>query len=248
MPAPLVLPRSEWGSPTAARHALLLHGLGSNGALMWRYGTALADDGWHAVAVDLRGHGTAPRALDYSIAAYASDVAAVTGPWDLVIGHSLGGAAAVVAAAGNADWAARLVLIDPALRLLPEDRAAVIQSQEQSFADPSEEAVRAAHPGWHPLDIELKAAAARQASRWGVSQTLTQNPEWDVTDAVPALRPPVHVIAADPAVDSIYAGRVDADIRAALPAVTESVVVGAGHSPHRDDPEQTIRLLREALA
>jgi pimeloyl-ACP methyl ester carboxylesterase len=65
---------------------------------MWRYGAWLADAGWHATAVDLRGHGTAPRALDYTIDAYASDVlhtAAPDGePWDLVIGHSLGGAAA----------------------------------------------------------------------------------------------------------------------------------------------------------
>ena len=55
MPVPITLPRQSWGSPDAARHALLIHGLGSNGALMWRFGTALADAGWHATAVDLRG-------------------------------------------------------------------------------------------------------------------------------------------------------------------------------------------------
>ena len=101
MPAPVTLPRLSWGDPASSRRALLVHGLGSNGALMWRYGTALADVGWHAQAVDLRGHGTAPRALDYTIDAYASDVlhtAAPDGePWDLVIGHSLGGAAATAA-------------------------------------------------------------------------------------------------------------------------------------------------------
>jgi alpha-beta hydrolase superfamily lysophospholipase len=59
---------------------------------MWRYGAWLADAGWHATAVDLRGHGTAPRALDYTIDAYASDVLHTAAPddepWDLVIGHS----------------------------------------------------------------------------------------------------------------------------------------------------------------
>ncbi|MFT4211006.1 MAG: alpha/beta hydrolase [Microbacterium sp.] len=251
MPTSLVLPRLEWGSATASRHALLVHGLGSNGALMWRYGTALADDGWHAVAVDLRGHGTAPRALDYSIPAYAADVAAVraaTGAWDLVLGHSLGGAATAVAASDDPDWTRRLVLIDPALHLLPADREAVTRSQEQTFADTSVEAIRAAHPGWHPHDVELKAQAARQASRWAVEQTGVQNPEWNVVDALARLRVPVHVIASDPAVESIYAGRIDAEVRAALPTVTEAIVAGAGHSPHRDDPDQTIRLLREALA
>ena len=55
MPTPVTLPTLAWGSPHAAKHALLIHGLGSNGALMWRYGVALADAGWHATAVDLRG-------------------------------------------------------------------------------------------------------------------------------------------------------------------------------------------------
>src|SRR4051794_17358380 len=102
MPASVTLPRLSWGDPFAARRALLVHGLGSNGALMWRYGVALADAGWRADAVDLRGHGTAPRTLDYRVAAYAADLIAArpddTDVWDLVVGHSLGGAAAVVAA------------------------------------------------------------------------------------------------------------------------------------------------------
>ena len=246
----VTLPTHAWGSPDATRHALLVHGLGSNGALMWRYGTALAEDGWHAVAVDLRGHGTAPRTLDYTIAAYAADVAAVrpaSGTWDLVIGHSLGGAASTTAAADDPAWTRRLVLIDPALHLLPHDREVVRRSQEESFADTSVEAVRRAHPTWHPQDVELKAISAQQASQWAVAQTSAQNPDWNVLDAVARLRVPTHVIASDPAVYSIYTGKIDADVRAANPAITESLVEGAGHSPHRDLPEATIRALREAL-
>lgn len=249
MPASLVLPTCAWGSPAAPRRALLVHGLGSNGALMWRYGTALADDGWLATAIDLRGHGTAPRALDYTLEAYAADVAATEGAtWDLVIGHSLGGAAAVLAAAADPGWTRRLLLIDPALHLLPVDREAVRRSQEESFADTSVDAVRRAHPHWHPNDIELKAVAAAQASRWAVEQTSEQNPGWSVLPVVPQLRVPTHVIASDPAVHSIYAGKIDAAVREANPEIGMSVVEGAGHSPHRDRPEETIRLMREALA
>ena len=244
------LPTLAWGSPDATRHALLVHGLGSNGALMWRYGTALAEDGWHAVAVDLRGHGTAPRTLDYTIDAYAADVAAVRAPagaWDLVIGHSLGGAATVKASADDAAWTRRLVLVDPALRLLDSDREVVRRSQAEAFADTSIEAVRRAHPGWHPQDIELKALSAQQASAWAVEQTSLQNPGWDVLDAVARLAVPTHVIASDPAVYSIYAGKIDDAVRQANPAVTTSVVADAGHSPHRDRPEETVRMLREVL-
>ena len=90
MPAPLTLPRLSWGDPSSDRRALLVHGLGSNGALMWRYGVALADAGWRADAVDLRGHGVAPRALDYTIDAFAADVA-VTDPTAAAHGTSSSG-------------------------------------------------------------------------------------------------------------------------------------------------------------
>ncbi len=248
MPAPVALPLLSWGSPDAPRRALLIHGLGSSGALMWRYGVALADAGWHATAVDLRGHGTAPRALDYTIAAYATDVrhTVAPGPWDLVVGHSLGGAAATVASADAPEWTRRLVLIDPGIQLDDADRDAVRVGQEQAFADPSPEAVRAEHPHWHPHDIELKALAAQQASRWAVEQTSEQNTPWDVRDAAARLSVPTHVIASDPAVFSIFQGALAEEVLR-NPAISMSVVAGAGHSLHRDKPEESMRALFGAL-
>ena len=254
MVSPVLLPRRSWGAPSLARRALLVHGLGSNGALMWRYGVALADAGWRADAVDLRGHGTAPRALDYTLDAFAADLAHThpedAGTWDLVVAHSLGGAAAALAAAAadDATWARRLVLIDPAIALTPRDRGIVRASQESSFADPSPAAVRAAHPTWHPHDVELKALSAQQASRWAVEQTSAQNPEWDVTDAALALTVPTHVIASDPKVYSIFAGKPAEAVVEANPQITMTIVAGAGHSPHRDKPEETVRALLEVLS
>ena len=250
MPTPLTLPRLSWGDPHATKHALLVHGLGSNGALMWRYGTWLADAGWHATAVDLRGHGTSPRATDYSIAAYAADLvhtAAPDGePWDLVIGHSLGGAATTSASAAVPAWSRRLVLVDPAIHLADHDRQVVRNSQERSFADTSEAAVRAEHPTWHPNDIELKALSAQQASRWAVEQTSSQNTPWDVRADAARLTVPTHIIASDPTVYSIFTGALADEVRQ-NPVVTMSVVTGAGHSPHRDLPDDTMRHLAAAL-
>ncbi|MFE7844312.1 alpha/beta fold hydrolase [Microbacterium sp. NPDC057407] len=252
MPAPVTLPRLSWGSPASDRRALLVHGLGSNAHLMWRFGVALADAGWRADAVDLRGHGVAPRALDYTLEAYAADVAAIGpdggGPWDLVLGHSLGGAAVTLAAAADRSWTRRLVLVDPAISLTPHDRDVVRNSQEESFADPSQAAVRAAHPHWHEQDVELKSLAAHQASRWAVEQTSAQNPRWDVTAAATALDVPTHVIGSDPEVYSIFCGKPAEAVVAANPHLTLSVVAGAGHSPHRDKPEATIAQLMDALA
>ncbi|MFT3796913.1 alpha/beta fold hydrolase [Microbacterium sp.] len=251
MPAPVTLPRLSWGDPRASHRALLIHGLGSNGALMWRYGAWLADAGWHATAVDLRGHGTAPRALDYTIAAYAADVAQTgthdDAPWDLVIGHSLGGAAATVASAGSPAWTRRLVLVDPGIHLADGDRDTVRASQEAAFADPSQAAVRAEHPAWHEQDIELKALSAQQASRWAVEQTDVQNTPWDVRADAARLAVPTHIIASDPAVYSIFQGALAEEVLR-NPVISMSVVTGAGHSPHRDLPEDTMRHLEQALA
>jgi pimeloyl-ACP methyl ester carboxylesterase len=218
---------------------------------MWRYGVALADAGWRADAVDLRGHGSAPCALDCTLEAYAADVASAHpedgGPWDAVIAHSLGGAAAVIASTDHPRWTRRLVLVDPAIHLGDDDRARVRQGQEESFADPSAAAVRVAHPHWHELDIELKAAATRAASRWMIEQTSEQNTAWDVRDAAARLTIPTHVIGADPAVFSIFTGALAEEVLR-NEVVTMSVIEGAGHSPHRDLPEPTIRALMEVLA
>lgn len=219
---------------------------------MWRLGDALADAGWHATAVDLRGHGDAPRSLDYSVAAYGVDLAVTLpeggGAWDAVIGHSLGGAASTVAAASAAEWTRRLVLIDPAIHVDGRDAAIVRRSQERAFADTRLEVVQQEHPHWHPQDQELKVDAVLRASAWAVEQTSAQNQPWDVRAEAARLRVPTHVIGADPAVYSIFAGALADEVLAANPLISLSVVEGAGHSLHRDRPEESVRQLLEALA
>jgi alpha-beta hydrolase superfamily lysophospholipase len=56
----LTLPRLHWGEESATRKALVVHGLGSSAATTWQVSEALAEAGWSATAVDLRGHGLAP--------------------------------------------------------------------------------------------------------------------------------------------------------------------------------------------
>lgn len=258
MPAPVTLPFRTWGSADASRRALLIHGLTSNAAQMWSIGAALADAGWRADAVDQRGHGTAPRTLDYTIAAYAADVAATrphttdphadpSAPWDLVVGHSLGGTVSTVAAADDPSWTRRLVLIDPGIYLVEEEREIVRQNQRESFAHPSYDDVRRANPHWHDLDVELRVLAVQQVSRWAVDQTSDQNVEWDVREWAARLTVPTHIIGGDPEVYSIFAGKTAADVLR-NPHVTMSVVTGTGHSPQRDNPAETIAQLMAALA
>ena len=120
------------------------------------------------------------------------------GPWDLVVGHSLGGAASVVASADHPDWTRRLVLIDPGIVVMQRDADIVRTSQERAFADNRIAVVRDEHPHWHPHDLELKVDAVARASRWAVEQTSVQNRPWDVRDAAARLTVPTHVLGADP--------------------------------------------------
>jgi pimeloyl-ACP methyl ester carboxylesterase len=117
----VTLPRWHWGDPTSPRRALLVHGLGSSAQTTWRLSEGLADAGWSATAVDLRGHGDAPRASRYRIEDFAGDLLGTRpedgGAWQLVVGHSIGAAAAAQAAGTDDGWAERLVLLDPALAL-----------------------------------------------------------------------------------------------------------------------------------
>lgn len=250
--AAVTLPRLSWGAPDSSKTALLVHGLGSSGALMWRIGDALANAGWQAVAVDLRGHGDAPRALDYTVGAYAEDLAATRSPhgeaWDAVIGHSLGGAASTVTAASDPSWTNRLLLIDPAILVDGRDASIVRRSQERAFADNRIEVVREEHPHWHEQDLELKIDAVLRASTWAVQQTSAQNQPWDVRDHTARLTIPTHVIGADPAVYSLFTGATAEDVLAANPRISMSIVPGAGHSPHRDEPEETMQQILEALS
>jgi len=252
MPAPVQLPQLSWGDPDAQNTALLVHGLGSSGALMWRMGDALANAGWHAVAVDLRGHGDAPRTLDYSVGAYAADLAAASpvrgGAWDAVVGHSLGAAASTVAAASAPRWTRRLVLIDPAILVDGRNASIVRRSQERAFADNRIEVVQEEHPHWHPQDLELKIDAVVRGSRWAVEQTSVQNQPWDVRADAARLAVPTHIIGADPEVYSLFTGPTADAVLASNAKISMSIVAGAGHSPHRDKPDETIRRLLEALS
>lgn len=250
--ATVTLPRLSWGDPAASKTALLVHGLGSSGALMWMLGDALANAGWHAVAIDLRGHGDAPRAQDYTVGAYAADVAATHpdhgGVWDAVIGHSLGAAAGTVAAASAPEWTRTLILIDPAILVDGRDAEIVRRSQERAFADNRIEVVQEEHPHWHPQDHELKVDAVARGSRWAVEQTSAQNQPWDVRADAARLTIPTHIIGADPEVYSLFTGAVAEEVLAGNENISMSIVTGAGHSPHRDKPEDTIRQLLEALS
>ncbi|HEY3941570.1 MAG TPA: alpha/beta hydrolase [Acidimicrobiales bacterium] len=109
------------GSPAV----VLLHGGGQTRHSWGATARALAETGWLAYAVDLRGHGESEWAADgdYSLDAFAGDVAAVALQFPeppALVGASLGGVASLLAVGeSEGPLASSLVLVDVAPRIEP---------------------------------------------------------------------------------------------------------------------------------
>lgn len=247
----LTLPLIHWGNPHATRKALMVHGLGSSAHTCWQVMEALAEDGWSASAVDLRGHGSAPRASKYQIADFAEDLGHVwpegQDAWDVVIGHSIGAASAVVASATNPDWTKKLVLIDPALKLSNAQRDSVLDNQRTGHLIQGVDEITALFPHWHPLDVQLKVQAHQSASLFALEHAVFDNDPWDVTHEAHALKVPTHVLGAEPDNGSMFCGDYATDMLEANQFVSYEIIPGSGHSVHRDKPGETIAALRAFL-
>jgi pimeloyl-ACP methyl ester carboxylesterase len=229
-------------NPVGHRRALLLHGLRSDGASWWRLASELAEDDYLVLAPDLRSHGRSPATADLSLAAFAADVAGLGDGYDLVVGHSLGGAVAALLLA-QTGFAEAAVLIDPVLRLTGERRARAEAELREDRRPLGPDEVQAANPRWARRDVELDVLAARQVPPSVVEAVLAHNDPWDVTDAVTRWTARVHLVAADPALGPAL----DPDLLATLrdgDRLTGEVVGDAGHCIHRERPE----VIRDAVA
>lgn len=117
----ILLTADVWGSDSAPP-LVLLHGGGQTRHAWGRTGPRLAALGWQVIAPDLRGHGESGWSADggYDLDLYAEDVRALVaelGGRPLLIGASLGGLSALLAAGEAPEAAIRaLVLVDVAHR------------------------------------------------------------------------------------------------------------------------------------
>ncbi len=104
--------------------AVLVHGVSSSWRTWWRVGPWLAQRGWRAVAVDLRGHGESPRAtygltLDDLTSDLYETVIDLLKPGehvDVLLGHSLGTLTALKLCEQHPGLVRRLVLEEPRAR------------------------------------------------------------------------------------------------------------------------------------
>lgn len=219
---------------------LLLHGLGSAGPVWWRIAEGLDEAGYGCLAPDLRGHGESPLANVYAFDAYAQDVvASCPGSWDLVIGHSLGGAVAVRAGATDPEFAKRFLLVDPAIDL---DAATIAQLRGDLVAEaedpPSVNQLVADHPRWTREDCVLKHTAVLATSPEVMAATFDDNPVWHLSGEMAALSAPVHLLGA--ATEPLYTPADFEKHHSGSNGLSFEVVPDTGHSIYRDDPKTVI--------
>lgn len=232
MPSPVPLHTTGWGD--GDRRILLLHGITANAAGWWRVGPDLAERGWSVLAADLRGHGESPQPGSYLFAEHVGDVLALGIGWDAVVGHSMGGTIAVLAAEGEPHWTAGLVLQDPAL-MLPEPMTEVLDwLLEEYVLGPEPERIAAANPGWHPQDVEAKVEALLSSSVEIVRATVESNWNWMVLEEASRLQAPTVIIGSDPGAGGILPVAFG-EWLAESPWIEYLMIPRASHSTHRDD-------------
>ncbi len=234
MTDPVALATTIWGD--GPHRALLIHGLTSAASTWWRVGPRLAALGFSVVAPDLRGHGRSPKGGSLSIDSHRDDVRLLGRGWDLVIGHSLGGAIATSVVAADPAFAARLILEDPALD--SKTTAEFIAASLQDPAYPTTAAIAAANPDWHPTDVAVKVEALLACGPDIAERTLADAAPWDLWGALASLRVPALVIAADVALGTLVDDAAEAGLDAAFHRVA-----GAGHSVHRESHETFMALV-----
>jgi len=209
----------EAGDP-GGHPAVLVHGTGSSSGTWDRFAARLAAAGHRVVAVDLRGHATSARTGDYALGAIRDDllgVMAALGLRDaLVVGHSVGGYAALAAAVRRPYRISRLVLEDLAA---PPRRRTPVTS------------------GAHRLLTGVAALAARRDRPLGAmasifAQLARPDPRWWAR--LGEVRQPALVLSGGPA--SCIPPRRLAEVAAAMPDA-RLATIPVGHRIHSLAPD-----------
>jgi pimeloyl-ACP methyl ester carboxylesterase len=247
---------------------VLVHGAGTSSAIWRRTVPLLAGDHRRVVAPDVPGYGGSPAAgpgfaleeVTDRLAAGLDD-AEMPAPYDLV-GHSMGGAIAILLATRHPERVRRLVLVAPAgLAALPRLAAGLLGAVAAPFAAArrtlatplaGSALVRrlalagVARDGARVPAEHARAVLASSAGATRIGPGLASAATADLRDALASIRAPLGLVWGehDPVIPP---RRIDV-IRAARPDVELSVVPDTAHAPMLERPEAFCAALEDVLA
>jgi len=253
-------------SSVGATPVLMLHGF-TGSSETWAPLRDALGDGFATLAVDLPGHGTSGAPDDpgrYALGRLAADLTRVLDAFGVeratVLGYSLGARAALRFALDHPRRVAALVLegVSPGI-VDPAERSAR-RASDAVLADAIErEGVAAFVDLWEQWPLFATQAALPQATREGLrAQRLANRPrglanslrgagagaEAPVVKQLPTVSAPTLLIAG--ALDAKYValGRL---MESSMPQARLSVVEGAGHAVHLEQPAAFASLVAEFL-
>jgi len=239
---------------------VLLHGLFGSARNWGAVQKALASD-YRVVALDLRNHGASPHAPAMDYAAQAADIAETLAALGVeravVLGHSMGGKAAMMLALTRPDLVERLIVADIAPRPYPPSLRAVVAALQALPLHPgltrqeADQALRSAVPEAPIRSFllqNLRFESAPPSWRIGLAEIAAAMPE------IEAFAPPQAAPFEGPALAmagalSPYIRPEDhAAFRALFPRIDFVSIARAGHWLHAENPEGFMAALRDFLS
>jgi pimeloyl-ACP methyl ester carboxylesterase len=225
---------------------LFIHSFGGN-TQHWENQLTHLRANRRAIAIDLRGHGSsaAPADNDYAIASIAKDLAIVTDSLQLnrfvLVGHSMGGSAAIAYAAQYPDRVAGLLLMGTPGKTPADVSKQVIASlesdkYEQVMEDYMKKMLANATPATEKLERTGMDKISREASISIIKNTF----DFDPLPALRSYKGPVLIVS--PATD-----KEPTSLHASFPGIPYKTVAGTSHWIQLDKPAEFNRILDEFL-
>jgi pimeloyl-ACP methyl ester carboxylesterase len=255
----LTLATRSWGEEDHPL-AVLVHGVSASSRTWWRVGPWFAEKGWHAVAVDLRGHGDSPRATyGLTLDDLAGDLyetvrgllGAATERIDVLLGHSLGALIALKFCEEHGDLVERLVLEEPpgsesndfdeVAGMVESDVARAREAPEEMKREQLEE-----NPSWTEEDAANNVASLRDCDAEPIAEMMRKDLRYDLSALVGSVEIPTLLVLASEAQGSALPEPERTAVENALHHGTVGVF-DAGHGVHREDFEGYARLLGDWL-
>jgi pimeloyl-ACP methyl ester carboxylesterase len=200
-----------------------------------------------AVAFDLRGHGQsdAPHSGSYAVASLADDIGAVVDGLGLkrfvLVGHSLGGAAAIAYAGAHGDRVASLVLVGTPGQSAPEQASRVMSSMRTDYEKVNDGYWKKLLTGARP---NVEAQIRSEMNRIPREESLA------LIDAVFAFDPlpPLRAYPGPKLLVDTPHGEGPQSLHTQAPEISQEVITDTSHWPHMDKPDEFNHILDAFLA